>query len=149
LDQLIFPPKWCHVGLALICHFFVLDSRPKAMGPIYSSQPIGLLYFIGAWTLEPHLKWPLFVFILIVEMLKFILPFKLTQFSQQKDSNIFLGGRGKGGGSSLDIVYKFGSILMLIVDMLKFILQFKLTQFSQATQRKDPNICCLVLSLWG
>jgi hypothetical protein len=22
LKQLIFPPKWCHIGLALICHFF-------------------------------------------------------------------------------------------------------------------------------
>jgi len=30
------------------------------MGSIYGSHPIGLLYFIGTWTLDPHLKWPLF-----------------------------------------------------------------------------------------
>jgi hypothetical protein len=29
------------------------------MGSIYGSQPIGLLYFIGPWTLDPHLKWRL------------------------------------------------------------------------------------------
>jgi hypothetical protein len=30
------------------------------MGSIYGSQPIGLLYFIGPWTLlDPHLKWHL------------------------------------------------------------------------------------------
>jgi hypothetical protein len=26
------------------------------MGPIYGSHPIGLLYFIGPWTLDPHPK---------------------------------------------------------------------------------------------
>jgi hypothetical protein len=40
------------IGLALICHFLVL----KAMGPIYGSQLIGLVYFIGPWSLDPHLK---------------------------------------------------------------------------------------------
>jgi hypothetical protein len=30
------------------------------MGSIYGSHPVGLLYFIGTWTLDPHLKWPLF-----------------------------------------------------------------------------------------
>jgi hypothetical protein len=25
---LIFPPKWCHVSLASICHFLVLDPMP-------------------------------------------------------------------------------------------------------------------------
>jgi hypothetical protein len=29
------------------------------VGSIYGSHPIGLLYFIGPWTLDPHLKWPL------------------------------------------------------------------------------------------
>jgi hypothetical protein len=33
LNQLIFPQKWCHVGLALICHFLVLDPHLKTMGP--------------------------------------------------------------------------------------------------------------------
>ncbi len=59
-NQLIFPPKWCHVCLGLICHLWVLD-RPHlkvAVGPIYGSQPIELLYFIGPWTLDSHLKWP-------------------------------------------------------------------------------------------
>jgi hypothetical protein len=53
------PPsrKWCHVGLASICHFLVLDPHLKAMGSIYGSQPIGLLYFIGPWNLDPHVKW--------------------------------------------------------------------------------------------
>ncbi len=37
LNQLIFPSKWCHVGLASICHFLVLDPHLKAMGPIYGS----------------------------------------------------------------------------------------------------------------
>jgi hypothetical protein len=42
-----FHSKWCHVGLASICHFLVLDPHLKGMGPIYGSPPIGLLYFIG------------------------------------------------------------------------------------------------------
>jgi hypothetical protein len=54
-NQLIFPPKWCHVDLG-ICHVLVMDSHLKAMGPIYGSQPIRLFYFIGPWTLDPHLK---------------------------------------------------------------------------------------------
>jgi len=58
LNQLIFPPKWCHAGLALICHFLVLDSHLKAMGSIYGSHPIGLPYFIGPWTLDTHLSGP-------------------------------------------------------------------------------------------
>jgi hypothetical protein len=53
------PPKWCHVDLALICHFLVLDPHLKAIGLIYGSHPIGLLYFIGPWTLDHHQKWPL------------------------------------------------------------------------------------------
>jgi hypothetical protein len=47
------------VFFSLICHFLVLDPRLKAMGSIYGSPPIGLLYFIGPWTLDPHLKWRL------------------------------------------------------------------------------------------
>jgi len=59
LNQLIFPPKRCDdIGLAWICHSWVLDPRLKALGPIYGSHPIGLLYFSGPWTLDPHLKWP-------------------------------------------------------------------------------------------
>jgi hypothetical protein len=46
-NQLIFAPKWCHVDLALICHFLVFHPHLKAMGPIYGSHPIGLLHFIG------------------------------------------------------------------------------------------------------
>jgi hypothetical protein len=39
--------KWCHVGLASICHFLVLGSHS-----------IGLLYFIGLWTLDPQQSGP-------------------------------------------------------------------------------------------
>jgi hypothetical protein len=39
--------------------FLVLDPQLKAMGPIYDSHPIGLLYFKGPWTLDPHVKWPI------------------------------------------------------------------------------------------
>jgi hypothetical protein len=46
-NQLIVPPKWCHVGLASICHFLILDRCSTVVGPIYGSHPIGLLYFIG------------------------------------------------------------------------------------------------------
>jgi hypothetical protein len=34
-------------SLASICHFLVLDPHLKAMGPIYGSYTIGLLYLIG------------------------------------------------------------------------------------------------------
>jgi hypothetical protein len=58
---LILIPNGANVVLASICHFFGLGpSTIKAMGPIYGSHPIGLLYFIGPpWTFDPHLKWPL------------------------------------------------------------------------------------------
>jgi len=39
-----FPSKMVHVGIAWICHFLVLDSHLKAMGPIYGSCPLGLLH---------------------------------------------------------------------------------------------------------
>jgi hypothetical protein len=39
---------------------FLLSWTLKSMGSIFGSPPIGLLYFIGTWTLDPHLKWPLF-----------------------------------------------------------------------------------------
>ncbi len=57
LNQLT-PSNWCHVILASIYHFWILDPHLKAMGPIYGSQPIVLFYFIGPWTLDPHLRWP-------------------------------------------------------------------------------------------
>jgi hypothetical protein len=44
--------------LACIFYFLVLDPHLKAMGPIYGSHPIRLLYFIGPWTMDPNLKWP-------------------------------------------------------------------------------------------
>jgi hypothetical protein len=47
LNQLIFPPKWCHVGLASICHFLVLGPMGFS---IYGYHLVGLLYFIGPWT---------------------------------------------------------------------------------------------------
>jgi len=50
-NQLIFSPKWQHVHLVSICYFLILDPCLKAMGPIYGSYPIKLLYFIGPWTL--------------------------------------------------------------------------------------------------
>jgi hypothetical protein len=46
LNQLIFLPKWCHVGLALICDFLVFNLHLKVMGPFYGDQPIRLFYFI-------------------------------------------------------------------------------------------------------
>jgi hypothetical protein len=47
LNQLIFLPKWWHVGLALICHFLVFNLHRKFMGPFYGDQPIGF-----HWTLD-------------------------------------------------------------------------------------------------
>ncbi len=55
-NQLICPPNCCHVGLASICHLLVFYPHLTGMGPIYGSQPIGLLYFIGTRTLDPHLN---------------------------------------------------------------------------------------------
>ncbi len=50
LNQLIFTPKWCHLDLASIHHFLVLDPHLKVTwGPIYDSHPIGLLYFLGPY----------------------------------------------------------------------------------------------------
>jgi hypothetical protein len=66
LNQLIFPPKWCHIGSASICHFLVLDPHPKAMGPIYGSHPIGLFYFIGTWTLDPCLSGPKLILLVVL-----------------------------------------------------------------------------------
>jgi hypothetical protein len=55
LNQFIFPPKWCHVGLALICHFFGLGPSSKGHGSNLwlSSNRIALFH----WTLDPWLKW--------------------------------------------------------------------------------------------
>jgi hypothetical protein len=39
-----FPSNWCHVYLASICHFWVMDPHLKDVGPIYGSHTIGLLY---------------------------------------------------------------------------------------------------------
>ncbi len=55
-NQLICPPNCCHVGLASICHLLVFYPHLTDKGPIYGSQPIGLLYFIGTRTLDPHLN---------------------------------------------------------------------------------------------
>jgi hypothetical protein len=54
-----FPTKMepCSFGLDL--PLLVLDPHLKAVGPIYGSQLIGLVYFIGPCNLDPHLKWPL------------------------------------------------------------------------------------------
>ncbi len=52
LNQLIFLSNWCHVCLALIGQFSVFDLCLNAVGPIYDSKPIGLLYFIGPRTLS-------------------------------------------------------------------------------------------------
>jgi prepilin signal peptidase PulO-like enzyme (type II secretory pathway) len=57
-NQLTFPPQWYHVDLAVICHFLILDLHRKIVGPIYGSHLIGLLYFIGPWTLiESNPEW--------------------------------------------------------------------------------------------
>jgi hypothetical protein len=48
----------CHISLASICHFLVLNISLKALGPIWSFQPIRLLELIGPWFLDPHLKSP-------------------------------------------------------------------------------------------
>jgi hypothetical protein len=54
--QLIFPPKWCHVGLAWICHFLVLDPYLKAIESNLwlSSNRIALFHL--TWDLEPSSK---------------------------------------------------------------------------------------------
>ncbi len=65
-NQLIFPPKWCHVGLALICQFLVLDPHLKT-NLSFSSNRIALF----CQTLDPHLKWPLAYLEAIVEFLKY------------------------------------------------------------------------------
>ncbi len=82
----IFPPKWCHVGLALICHFLVFDSRlEEAMGPIYGSQPIGLLYLIGQpWTLDSHLKWLVHIALHSIFRASSLVPLPNLQFQQQR-----------------------------------------------------------------
>jgi hypothetical protein len=51
-EQIDFPSKLVPcISLAWICHFWVLDSHVKTMGPIYDSHyPIGLLYFIEPWS---------------------------------------------------------------------------------------------------
>jgi hypothetical protein len=36
MNQLILPPKWCHVGLALICHFLVMVPHLKAHLSLYA-----------------------------------------------------------------------------------------------------------------
>jgi hypothetical protein len=46
----------CHVGLASICHFLVLNPHLKALGPIWSFPPIKLLEFISPCTVDPPLK---------------------------------------------------------------------------------------------
>jgi hypothetical protein len=52
-------PNRCHVGLASICHFLILDPCLKTLGLIKTFRPIRLLEFIGPWTLDPRLKSPL------------------------------------------------------------------------------------------
>jgi hypothetical protein len=51
LDQLNFPPKWCHVDATSIWLQLILDLHKKALGPIYGSRPIRMLHFVGPWTL--------------------------------------------------------------------------------------------------
>jgi hypothetical protein len=43
--------KCCH-AFSLDLPLLVLDPHLKAVGPIYGSPPIRLLYFIGPWTLD-------------------------------------------------------------------------------------------------
>jgi hypothetical protein len=50
-NQLNFLPKWCHVDTTSIWFHLALDPHPKALGLIYGSQPIGMLHFVGPWTL--------------------------------------------------------------------------------------------------
>jgi hypothetical protein len=44
-----FPTKWCHVNTISIWFHLLLDL--KALGFIYGFQPIGMLHFVGPWTL--------------------------------------------------------------------------------------------------
>jgi hypothetical protein len=55
-DILIFPPKWCHVRFSLDLPLFVLGQKGHRSNFWLSSNPIGLLYFLGPWTLDPHVK---------------------------------------------------------------------------------------------
>jgi hypothetical protein len=56
LNQLIFHPKWCHVGLASTCHFFGLGPSSKRRGSNLwlSSNRIGLFHW--ALDFEPSSK---------------------------------------------------------------------------------------------
>ncbi len=54
-----FPTKMKPCNFSLNLPLLVLDPHLKAMGPIYGFQLIGLVYFIGPYNLDPHLKWPL------------------------------------------------------------------------------------------
>ncbi len=56
-----FPSKMVPCGFSLsTCHFLGLGPSPEVHA-IYCSHPIGLLYFIGSWTLDQgFLHWRIF-----------------------------------------------------------------------------------------
>jgi hypothetical protein len=61
LYQLNFPPKWCYMNATSIWLQLVLNLNLKALGPIYGFRPIGMIHFVGPWTLvfssEKVSKW--------------------------------------------------------------------------------------------
>jgi hypothetical protein len=61
LETIDFPSKMVPCGFSLNLPLFGLGPHLKALGPIYGSQWLGSFYFIGPWTVDPHLKWPAFL----------------------------------------------------------------------------------------
>jgi hypothetical protein len=56
IEAIDFPSKMVSCRFSLDLPLFGLGPHLKAMSPIYGCHPIRLLYFIGPWTLDPHLK---------------------------------------------------------------------------------------------
>jgi hypothetical protein len=56
LDQLIFPPKWCHVGLVLICLFFGLGPLSKGHGTNLQFSANSIALFHWRLNLRPSSK---------------------------------------------------------------------------------------------
>jgi hypothetical protein len=46
-----FLPKWCPIDTISISLQLILDLHLKALDPIYDFQSIGMLHFVGPWTL--------------------------------------------------------------------------------------------------
>ncbi len=82
LIQLVFPPKWCHVDLASICHF--LDLYGHYMGLIYGSHPIRLLYLsISRWATSSLARRP-DIFLKVTLSMGTVLLYRCSVFQEEK-----------------------------------------------------------------